>query len=116
MEAIFNRNGIVVAWLQNGEIFNLHGNNIGFINFDSVRNLNSEYKGNFTNGFFRDRNGNAVAFINGANNGPLPPIPQIPPVPPIPNIPNIHPIPSIPPIPPLPSWNWSHLSWNEFII
>lgn len=106
MQPIFNRQGQTISWIRERELFNLQGISIGFLNNNAVFNLQSNYKGTFTSGFFRDRNGNAVAFIRGASNGPIPPIPSIPPIPPIPNI---------PPIAPIPSLGWSQINWNEFI-
>ncbi|MEO9870875.1 4-fold beta flower protein [Ekhidna sp.] len=115
MKSIFDRNGKTIAWLKESEIFNLGGTNIGFLDKEAVHNLRANYKGTFTNGFFRDKRGNSVAFVDGASNGPIPPIPNIPPIPPIPSIPPIHPIPPIPPIAPIPSFSWSNIDWNEFI-
>ncbi|MBN3581102.1 hypothetical protein JYB64_01805 [Algoriphagus aestuarii] len=88
MNSIFNRHGKIVAWIQETEIFDLKGRSIDFVNNEAVFNLRAAYKGTFSNGFFRDKNGSAVAFIDGSTNGPIPPIPSL---------------------------NWSSIDWNAFI-
>jgi hypothetical protein len=109
MNAVFNRNGRTIAWLNGTEIFDINGISIDFLNNQAVYNLQGNYKGTFTDVFFRDYTGNAVAYIQGASNGPVPPVP------PIQNIPPIHPIPEIQPVSPIPSFNWSNIDWNEYI-
>jgi hypothetical protein len=80
-----------------------------------VFSYQGRHLGTLDRGFFRDNQGHCVAFMDGAEGGPIPPIPQIPPVPPIPPIPPIAPIPPIPPIAPIGSFSWSNLSWNQFL-
>ncbi|WP_442892008.1 4-fold beta flower protein [Chryseobacterium sp. VD8] len=110
MTPIYDRHGRTIAWINNNFIYHLSGRQVlAFINNNSVFTYGSRHLGRFSNGFFRDRNGNAIAFIQGATNGPIPPIPQIPPIPPIPAIP------PIPPIPPIDSLSWSNLTWENFI-
>ena len=115
MESIFNKQGRTIAWIKGNELFNIRGQSIGFINQNAVFNLTANYKGTFRNGFFRDKRGNAVAFINGASNGPIPPVPQVPPVAPVPNVPPVHPVSPVPPIPPISSFSWSDIDWNTII-
>lgn len=107
MTPIHDRNGRVVGWLYEGRVLDLRGHTIGILNGDVVYDNSGRERGRFTTGFFRDRQGDAVAFVPGASGGPIPPIPQIPPVPPLPSIPPIPAIPNIPNIPPIPSLRWS---------
>ena len=112
---IFDKRGKTVGWLGKNVVYSLNGNPKAFIEDQAVCAYNGEYLGIFENGFFRDRNGDAVAFIEGAEGGPLTPITEIPPIPPIPAIPPISPIPPIPPIPPVSSLSWSNLSWDDYL-
>ncbi|WP_423816156.1 4-fold beta flower protein [Rhodocaloribacter litoris] len=114
MEPIFDRTGAVVGWLHEGRILDRSNRYRGFVKGDAVYAMGGQYLGRFRNGFFRDRSGGAVAFIQGASGGPLLPITQIPPVPPIPPIPPINPVPPIPPIPPVDSLSWG-VDWDEFL-
>lgn len=116
MKPVFDRNGRTIAWINNNYIYNLSGNKVlAFNNKNSIFNYGGKHLGRLNNGFFRDKNGNAVAFLQGAKGGPVIPITQIPPIPPIPTIPPIPPIPSIPTIPSIDSYNWSNLTWESFI-
>ncbi len=115
MEAIFDQKGSTVAWLKENEIFNLEGKNIGFLEEEAVFNLDAEYKGVFVDGFFRDPDGDAVAFIEGASNGPILPITDIKPIEPTLGITDIHPPTPIHPISPINGFDWSDLAWGAFI-
>jgi hypothetical protein len=116
MTPIYDRNGRTIAWMNNNYIYHLSGRQVlAFVNNNSVFTYGSRHIGRLSNGFFRDRFGHAIAFIQGATNGPMPPIPQIPPIPPIPAIPPIPPLPPIPPIPPINSLSWSNFTWENFI-
>lgn len=80
-----------------------------------VYGYSGAYLGVFVAGFFRDRGGAAVAFIEGAQGGPLLPVAEIPPVPPIPLEPAIPLIPPIPPISPVALGHWSGLTWVDYL-
>ena len=116
MTPIYNRQGRTIAWINKIYIYDLYGRNVlGFINNNAVFTFECKHLGWFKNGFFRDKSGYAVAFIQGANNGPITPITQIPPIPPITSIP---PIPSIPPLHltlPIDKLSWSILTWENYI-
>ncbi|AFY72339.1 hypothetical protein Syn7502_00171 [Synechococcus sp. PCC 7502] len=116
MEPIFDRNGRTLGWLRDEVILDTNNRNRAFIRDESVYTYQGQYLGRFNKGFFRDRHGNSVAFIQGASGGPITPIPEIPPIPPIPPISPIPPIPQIPPIPPISSLGWSTLSWEQFLV
>jgi hypothetical protein len=115
MEPIFDKNGKTVGWLQQDKIYDTNGNPISFVRNRAVYTYSGRYLGTCVNGFFRDKNGDAVAFIRSAEGGPLKPIPEIPPIPPIPSLAPIPPITPVPPIPPISSLNWSRLSWVKYL-
>lgn len=88
---------------------------VPFIEGKNVFSYSGKYLGEFEDGFFWDMYGNAVAFVEGASNGPLTPITEIPPIPPIHPIPPIPPVPPIPPIPPIHSLGWSQMTFEDFL-
>jgi hypothetical protein len=114
MEPIYDRRGQVVAWLEEEDIYHRNGAHAAVVNGENVYGHNGQHLGVFENGLLRDHSGGAVAFITGAEGGPILPIPSISPIPPIPSIPPIRAIPSIPPIPAIPSLGWGK-TWDEFI-
>jgi hypothetical protein len=116
MDALFNKNGKTIAWLEKDKIYNLKGKNLLVINKNNVYNINGKHKGKFEGGYIWDKKGNAIAFIMEAKGGPLLPIPEIPPIPSIHEIPPIPSIAEIPPISPLKSLNWSKQNWDEFLL
>lgn len=115
MEPIFDSNGKTIGWLEDDVIYDRRNYCRAFLSDGAIFKYNGYYIGRLNNGFFRDKSGNAVAFIEGAHSGPLTPITEIPPIPPIPAIPPIPPIPHIPPIPPIDSLGWSIINWEEFL-
>lgn len=115
MNPIFNSAGSVVAWLKDDRILNMHGQHIALVRGNSVITYTCTQVGNFNNGIFRDFHGHAVAWIRGAEGGPLRPVPSVPPVPPVPAIPPVPPVPPVPWVPPVPSLSWSSKDWTAFI-
>lgn len=116
MNSIFDRQGRTIAWVRDKYIYDLSGKQVlAFINNNSVFTYQGKHLGRFNKGFFRDKNGHAVAFVKGATGGPVTPVTQVTPISPIPSIPAIPPIPPIPPIAPIDSLSWSNLSWENFI-
>ncbi|TES85194.1 MAG: hypothetical protein E3J89_05025 [Candidatus Aminicenantes bacterium] len=115
MEPIYDQNGRTVGWLKEDVVYYIDGSPCTFIRNGNIFNYEGDYLGRLNRGFFRDKDGNAVAFMRGATGGPIPPISEVSPVPPIPAIPTIPPIPAVPPVPPIPSLNWSNISWEEFL-
>jgi hypothetical protein len=95
-------------------IFDAAGTALAFVRNDGLYSYAGRHLGRFHRGFFRDSEGNAVAFVRGAEGGPLPPLPELPPLPPLPSLPPLPPIPALPPLPPLPTLGWSRLSWNAY--
>lgn len=117
LEPIHGRQGEVVGWLDDERrIRDLRGAVVAYIQRDgSINTQGGRSCGVLDRGFFRDRNGGAVAFLKGAAAGPVPPVPHVPPVAPVPVVPPVSPVPPVPPVPAVPQLNWSHLSWEEFI-
>ena len=115
MEPIFAPSGTLVGWLENDVVFDTASRHIAHIQGGAVYTYTSRQLGYFDNGYFRDKVGDAVAFMGGCTGGPLPPIPPIPPIPAIPAIPPIAPIAPIASVPRVPSLSWSRLGWMEFI-
>ena len=115
MTPIYDKNGQVVGWIKNDVIFDLRNRYVAFISNNNVFDYIPRHLGSFQNGYFKDKFGNAVALIEGAQGGPIARKKSIPPIPPIPPIPRIPPIPPIPPITPIGSLNWSNTTWNELL-
>jgi hypothetical protein len=87
------------AVIQNGALFSYGGHHLGY----------------FRDGWFRDKSGNAVAYIDGAAGGPIPPIHSVPPVPPVMPVPPIAPVMPMPPVMPSPSLAWSSVSFDQLL-
>jgi hypothetical protein len=115
MKPIFDYRGATVGWLDSERVLDIQGNDLAFVRGGCVYSYLGDYLGTFDRGYFRDRHGDAVAFIKEASSGPLRPLTEIPPVPPVPPIRPVPPIPELPPIPPLPTLAWSQSSWDEFL-
>ena len=130
MVPIFNKDGSVVAWIVH---FDKDGNVVAWIVHDDAitDNLGNyqaviddgavcDYVANFLGvlhaGYIWDRNGDAVAFIPGAGEGPVLPrmgaIPRPPPVGKEPVRPT--PLPAIERVP-VYSKRWSATGWDEFL-
>src|SRR3954469_8660665 len=77
MDAIWDRNGQHVGWWDrsSGALFDSQGQkHIGFAANGGVYSVSGQHKGLFDDGFFKDDQGNPVAFVEGATGGPsLPP-------------------------------------------
>ena len=114
VEPIYDRSGKVVGWLKGDDIYHLNGSHASTINSRNVYGHAGQHFGVFDKGLFRDHRGGVVAFIRGAQGGPVLPIPSVPPIPPIPSIPPIPAIPSVPPVPAVPSLGWG-IAWKQFI-
>ena len=114
MNPIYDRAGHVVAWRKDEHIYDLDGRHAAVTSKINVYGHNGQHLGLLLEGFFRDRRGDAVAFLPGAFGGPILPDLAAPPEPPTPSMPPVPAPPSIPPIPAIPSLDWG-VSWEEFI-
>ncbi|GAA3974612.1 4-fold beta flower protein [Mucilaginibacter dorajii] len=118
VNAIYNNAGVLVAWINGDIIYDSTGRDaIAFIDNQKVISFSNDgkYLGRFHNGFFRDKVGNAVAWIKGATGGPITPIPleRITPV----FMPVVKPITPVllPMVDPIESLGWSVVNWGEFV-
>ena len=115
-DPIYNNTGWPIGWLIGNAVYDRLGQPRAFLEDAMVFSYEGEYLGEFTDGFFRDHAGDAVAFIEGAHAGPfLPPTKQ--PTPELPELqdPPSQPTISTPPSPPLGTLRWSENSWNSFL-
>jgi hypothetical protein len=114
MEPIFDRNGKTVGWLQDDVVYDLNGANLAFVFRGALFSYDGRHLGSFSNKFFLDREGKAVAFIRGASGPAIPPLPSALPVPPKTDP---KPMPSntatskVPTMPPVHSLTWSNKPW-----
>lgn len=113
--AIFDRNGTPVGWTDGDVIWDLSGQHRAFIGNGNVYTYSAAHLGTFKEGYFRDKFGDAVAFIEGAKNGPLTPLPALPPIAPLFPLAPLPPFPPLYPLPPLPSLSWSNIDWEGFL-
>lgn len=116
MEAIFNRHGYWVGWIHDGVVHGVEGGCRAFVRQASVYSYDGGYLGRFVQGFFRDTQGDAVAFVKGSKGGPFKPLPEMTAKPPVVGAP--------PPVPPVlstpqaqgaPSMKWAQISWDAFL-
>lgn len=116
MVPIFDRRGIVRAWRDKEFVYNLEGSKVlAFLDGDGVFNVHGEALGFFATGFFRDKRGFVVAFVDIALGGPRLPELQPTPLSPLGVVPPLTPLPSaLPPQPPL-RGEWSELEWRDYI-
>ncbi|WP_346353225.1 4-fold beta flower protein [Azotosporobacter soli] len=116
MIAIFDRRGVVRAWLDKEYVYNLEGSKVlGFLDNEGVFNVHGEPLGFFSTGFFRDKSGFVVAFIDSALGGPRLPERQQEPFSPLGVVPPLTPLPTRLSAVPGPRADWSSLDWRDFI-
>ena len=115
MKLIYGKTGKTVGWLQDNGIYDLKGKPQAFVLKKTVFNYQGVYLGYLKSGYFRDESGDAVAFLEGANDGPVTPVPEIPPVEPVPTAIPVTPAPTTPKVKSVPTYNWSKLSWVDYL-
>jgi hypothetical protein len=115
MEPIFDRRGRPVGWLQAHVIYDRNGRGRAWLQEGTLYTYGGEYLGTFERGFFRDRQGHAVAFVQGAEGEPPTPITAFPPVPPTVRVAPVPRLPPPAPTPPVPSRHWSPVSWEDYV-
>lgn len=89
VEPFFDSIDRTVGWINNDNILDIIAQIRAFIHNGKVISYIGNYLREFSNGYFWDRNGDAVAFIHGATGSPLLPIPEIAQITPLPPIPPI---------------------------
>lgn len=113
---IHGRGGDVIAWLNDGVIHDMCGRWVAFIDDEAVYSFRGQLLGHFEHGWFREQRGDAVAFIEGANDeGPVKPVCDPAPIPPALDFPPQPPVPHVFPQSAMPSVDWSFDTWGEFI-
>lgn len=117
MEPIFDSDGNVVGWIRPPDtIVDNQGNYRAFVSNGAIFDYKPHYLGRLHDGYIWDQDGNAVASITGATNGPAVERKGV-----IPRPPDAGPEPSRPsqlPVPeriPAYSKKWSEMSWDEFL-
>jgi hypothetical protein len=117
MEPIFDRDGNVAGWIHPaGAIVDNQGHYRAFISDGAILDYRAHYLGRLHNGYIWDQDGNAVASIAGASDGPVLPRQGAIPRPPAVGPESARPSP--PPVPgriPAYSKKWSEMSWDEFL-
>ena len=93
MEPTYDPRGKVIAWLNGENIYYLDGKHAAVLNGENLYGRRGQHLGVFLSGFFRGHRGGAVAFMQGANGGPLLPLASLPPLPPLPAL---APLPAVP--------------------
>jgi hypothetical protein len=117
MEPIFDKDGAVAGWIvPPGGITDTDGNYRAFMVDGNVFDYQSHFLGRLHDGYFWDRDGDAVASIIGASGGPalrrsgtIPAPPDNRPEPARP----LH----LPEVPRAPAYRkkWSDVNWDEFL-
>jgi|SRR5579862_1847725 hypothetical protein len=116
MLPIRDQTGKTCGWLNDALLHDLTGRHVGFVlTAGHVFTYMDAYVGHLDDGYFCDRAGNAVAWLDGASGGPLLPAALPAPVAPIPQTPliDLPPLPC-PPVPSIPTLTWSSLTWDRF--
>lgn len=115
MEPIYDHSGAVVAWRKAEGIYALDGQACALLWNRGIHDLQGRYLGRFEDGWFRDRSGRVVAFIQGATGGPLPPSTQAPPVAPRHVLARLPEIFETAPAAPFRSTRWSDGTWSDLL-
>lgn len=116
MQAIFDPTGRTVAWLKNEFIFSLNGKQVlGHVRSANVWSVKNEWLGFFISGFFRDQQGDAVAFVKGAHGGPSTPVTKVTPSSPVTVLTPVLSIPGPGKSAPTGTNRWSAQTWESFI-
>jgi 4-fold beta-flower domain-containing protein len=90
---IVSRTGESVAWIQNGSVYDYHGQHLGW----------------WENNHMRGSDGGIVVWLQGATGlGVVSPVPSVPPVPPVPSVEPVRPVPSAAPVRPVNKLSWSY--------
>ena len=115
-EPVYNSTGWPIGWLIGNAIYDSSGRARAFFLDARVFSYHGEYLGEFSDGFFRDHAGDAVAFIRGAHAGPpLLPTGQPQPEPSEFQGPPSQEAVSIPDSSPPGTRRWSEASWYSFL-
>lgn len=117
MEPIYGRNGQVVAWLEDDRELtrDLGGRVNAWLHDDRVYSLGGLHIGHFVDGNFRDASGAVVAFLAGANGGPIKPVRAVTPVRPVRGVRPVGPVRGVRMVRPVRSSGWSRLDFDAYV-
>jgi hypothetical protein len=116
MKPIYGRCGTVIAWIDDGVIFDMCGRWVAFFDDETVFSFTGKLLGFFEDGWFLDQRGDGVAFVQGCgDDGPVLPVCEPEPFPPALDCPPLPPRPHLMPVSPIQTVDWSLSTWNEFI-
>jgi hypothetical protein len=117
MNALFDRNCNVVAWMDDKYVFDKNLVWIGFINGDYFFKSDCNWIGGFVNHTIVDKNGKAIAWEEGF--APHSTLPQLIPLRPLKPLNPLRPLQPLQPLRPLrpldPLGGWSQLSWSDML-
>jgi len=114
---IYGRGGTVVAWIDDGIVFDMCGRWVAFVDDDAVYNFKGKLLGFFEEGWFRDQKGDAVCFtLDATEAGPVKPVCDPAPLPPALDFPPAPTTPPHLPVSPIAGLDWSMQSWGEFVL
>ena len=91
MEAVWDDSTSLVGWYEpsNGAVYDASYNLRAVVQRGSLYTWQGDHRGYIVDGWFRDGDGRAVAFMRGARGGPITPITPTPPIPPLMPVPPI---------------------------
>lgn len=115
---IHDRYGRTIGWLEEDTIRHLDGGTAAFVSGEAIFNDSGTCIGFIHDRYFRDLQGDAVAFLPGATGGPPLPLPERSPMRPPFSYAPMRPIGSRPPVrPKAPLWSvdWSPILWCSFL-
>lgn len=115
MEPIFSRHGHVIGWLKQDVVYDEAGEPRAAVRNGALFAFDGSYLGRLERGYFRDQNGDALAFMTGAAGVPLTPTPRVVPTPPTTRSLLITPAVRVVPREAPASAQWSKLDWTAFL-
>jgi hypothetical protein len=116
MDAIYGREGEVVGWREGANLYDLGGTALALIDGEAVHSFDGGHVvGWFLDRNYRDRDGNVVAFEEGATGGPLKPLRHLRPFAPLRGLLPLRPLLALKPLRPLWTLDWSRHEWNTWI-
>jgi len=118
MDAIYGREGNVVAWLHESErIYSLVGAPLGWLDDDAVFSIRSgSHRGYLTSGHFYDNSGDVVGFLSESSGGPLKPVKSVKPLQPLRSLWPVKPLRSLRNLRAVRSSNWSKLPFEAYVL
>jgi hypothetical protein len=115
VEPIFDQTGKVLGWFFNHVVYDRERRYRALVRSGAVYAYTGRYLGYLDQELFRDRSGQVVAYLSGAQGAPTPPLYEAPPEASSLPTPPMLPLPSMPPAPPTPRLGWSLVRWEGFL-